>query len=51
MTIFWNACLTLAFASFIAIKLAGTSFAAWSWWWLLMPLVPMLSLAVVRMGL
>jgi len=41
----------LAFPFFIAVKLAGTSFAAWSWWWLLMPLVPTLSLAVRHFSL
>ena len=41
----------LCFWSFIAIKVAGSSLAAWSWWWLLMPVVPVLSLLVVRMGL
>lgn len=41
--------ITLAF--FIAVKLGGTALAAWSWWWLLMPLVPVLSLAVKALGL
>lgn len=41
----------VAFWAFIAIKVAGTSFAAWSWWWLLLPVVPLMSLVVVRMGL
>jgi hypothetical protein len=36
---------------FIAIKVAGTSYAAWSWWWLLMPYVPNMSLAVRHYGL
>lgn len=36
---------------FIAVKLAGTSLAGWSWWWLLMPAVPDLSLVVMRLGL
>lgn len=38
-------------ALFIAIKLAGTSFAAWSWWWILLPIVPILSLLVRHWGL
>jgi fatty acid desaturase len=41
----------LVFAFFIAVKLAGTSLAAWSWWWLLFPLVPVLALLVQRVGL
>lgn len=39
------------FALFIAIKLAGTSLASWSWWWLLMPIVPLLGLVVKHFGL
>jgi len=39
------------FWGFIAIKVAGTSFAAWSWWWILLPIVPMLSLVVKALGL
>lgn len=39
------------FAGFIAVKLAGHAFALWSWWWLLMPLVPWLGLLVVYGGL
>jgi fatty acid desaturase len=41
----------LFFALFIAIKLAGTSLAAWSWWWLLLPIVPVLALLVQKVGL
>jgi hypothetical protein len=36
----------LSFWAFIAIKLAGTSLATWSWWWLLLPPVPCISLLV-----
>lgn len=42
---------TLMFWGFIAVKLAGTSFAAWSWWWLLLVIVPWLSLAVKHFAL
>lgn len=28
--------------SFIIVKGWGTAFAAWSWWWLLLPMVPWL---------
>ena len=41
----------LTFWGFVAVKIAGTSLAAWSWWWILLPIVPMLSLLVVRLGL
>ncbi len=46
-----NVLYTVVFGGFIAIKLAGTSLVAWSWWWLLMPIVPVLSLAVKHFGL
>lgn len=39
------------FWGFIAVKLCGTSFAAWSWWWVLCPIMPWMGLAVVRLGL
>lgn len=42
---------TLGFWAFIAIKVAGTSLASWSWWWLLMPVIPVIGLFVQRMGL
>lgn len=41
----------LMFWGYIAVKFVGVSFAAWSWWWVLVPLVPWLSLAVKRFGL
>jgi hypothetical protein len=41
----------LSFWGFIAIKLAGTSLAAWSWWWLLMPVVPIMGMIVPKLGL
>lgn len=42
---------TLCFWSFIAIKAGGTSFAEWSWMWVLMTPVPMLSLVVKHFNL
>lgn len=36
---------------FIAIKIAGHSLAAWSWWWIFLPIVPLLGLLVQRFGL
>ncbi len=44
---FWS----LVMAAFIAIKVGGTSLALWSWWWLLMPIVPIFGIFVQRMGL
>jgi len=41
----------LSFWLFLAAKVAGTSLAAWSWWWILVPIVPILGLAVQRFGL
>ena len=41
----------LIFWGFIAIKAWGTTFAAWSWWWVLFPLMPWLGLAIQRLGL
>lgn len=41
----------LFLAAFIAIKVVGTSLAAWSWWWLLLPIVPLLGILVQRWGL
>lgn len=32
----------IVFATFIAGKLVGGYIATWSWWWLLMPLVPVI---------
>lgn len=37
--------------TFIAVKVAGTSFAMWSWWWLLLPPVPVVSLITGKLGL
>ncbi len=41
----------LLFWGYITVKVVGTSFAAWSWWWLLVPIVPWLSLGVKAYGL
>lgn len=40
-----------SFWGFVAIKVAGTTFAAWSWLWLFLPIVPAFSLAVRHFGL
>jgi hypothetical protein len=33
----------IVFWGFIAIKAFGHTFAAWSWWWVLLPIVPVLA--------
>lgn len=47
----WQVMVGLCFWFFVAVKIAGTTFAAWSWWWLLCTPVPVLSLAVRHFGL
>lgn len=42
---------TLFFWFFLAVKVGGTSLAAWSWWWVLFPPVPVLGLLVSQWGL
>jgi hypothetical protein len=42
-SIFWIA--------FVVIKIAGHTLAAWSWWWMFLPFVPVLGLAVQKLGL
>jgi hypothetical protein len=46
-TIFY--CVT--FWAFIVIKAFGAALAAWSWWWLLLPIVPDLWLVLSKAGL
>ncbi len=41
----------VSFWSFVAIKVAGHTFANWSWFWILLSPVPVLSLAVKYFGL
>lgn len=41
----------LFFWGFIVIKVAGHIFNAWSWWWVLLPLIPFLGEAVRHFGL
>lgn len=42
---------SIFFWGFIVVKVAGHTFALWSWWWVLLPIVPWLSLLVTRFGL
>ncbi len=41
----------ITFWVFVVIKAYGTLFAAWSWWWLLLPIVPELYVALGKAGL
>lgn len=41
---------TLSVWVFLAIKVAGTAFAAWSWWWLLLPPIPVMALVLAKLG-
>lgn len=48
MAVFFGSFWTLMF---IIIKVGGTALAAWSWWWLLMPIVPDLVVVLQKLGL
>lgn len=41
----------ICFWSFVLIKAYGTLFATWSWWWLFIPFVPELFVALSKAGL
>lgn len=43
---FWPLC----FWTFIIIKVSGSYFATWSWWWCLLPPVPTISLVLDKLG-
>lgn len=47
----WRALGIFMFWGYIAVKWVGTAFAAWSWWWVLLPIVPWLALLVAHAGL
>ena len=49
--IHWTLSVNMLLWGFIAVKLVGVSFAAWSWWWVLLPIVPWLALLVQHLGL
>ncbi len=36
---------------YIVIKAWGVAFAAWSWWWILVPIFPIVWLAFKHLGL
>lgn len=40
----------ISFWAFVLIKVAGTSLAAWSWWWVLLPLIPVLAFVFDKLG-
>ncbi len=41
----------LFFWGFIVVKIAGHLFADWSWWWVLLPVIPWIGAAVAHFGL
>lgn len=41
----------LCFWGFVCVKAWGTAFAAWSWWWVLLPGIPWLFRALAGLGL
>lgn len=43
--------LGLCFWMFIVIKAFGSALAGWSWWWLLLPIVPVFALLLGKAGL
>lgn len=47
----WTVAGCLLFWGYFAVKFVGTTFAVWSWWWLLLPIVPWLSLLIAHFGL
>lgn len=47
----WSIFGTLVFWGYVAAKLATTVFVAWSWWWVLLPIVPWLALLIAHAGL
>jgi len=36
---------------FLIVKIVGHIYAAWSWWWVLMPIVPVIGQIVLHFGL
>lgn len=42
--------LPIFFWGFIGVKLWGVAFAAWSWWWVLLPIIPWIWFIVTRLG-
>lgn len=36
---------------FVTIKVLGTAFVSWSWWWVLLPVVPDIWLILTKLGL
>lgn len=41
----------ISFWTFIVIKVWGTSLATWSWWWILLPCIPVWALILQKLGL
>lgn len=51
MNVMYSAVGAAGFWGFVLVKVWGTAFALWSWWWLLLPLVPWLGLGLRHLGL
>lgn len=43
--------MSLSFLIFVLVKVAGTSFVAWSWLWVFFPIIPVLWLILRALGL
>ena len=48
MNRFMSALYAILFWGYLVIKIWGTAFLTWSWWWLLLPIVPWLHLLFIR---
>lgn len=47
LAIVWPVCVW----TFVAVKIGGTALASWSWWWLLLPQVPVVDLLLRLHGI
>lgn len=50
-TVYHRSFAGLWLVSFLVMKLGGTLLAAWSWWWILFPIVPVLAAILGVLGL
>ena len=42
---------SLWFWMFVIVKVGGTALASWSWWWILLPIVPDVVIILKHFGL
>lgn len=42
--------ISLWFWMFVLIKVAGSALAAWSWWWVLCPIIPDIAFIAGKLG-